>query len=331
MKRVISVVGAAFALSLSASPASAATLMSYSNVLVFGDSLVDAGNARIGSLQLGLPDPTPTGLGYKDGRFTNGPNFADYINRGVTGSDTRASLAGGTNFAFGGALASPTPAIPQPSFEQQVAPFAPNGLTIAPDALVVVTFGGNDVRQTALTGGTVTFDASIAAFRSGLTTLIDAGARNLLVTGVPDIGQLPAVRPLAAIGPNRPAELTARSEALNSAIRSLTYNVSYKTGADVDFFDLFKFQKTLFAQPGFTLNRTTPCQSAPGAIDNGCQGYVYLDGIHPTTQVHELIAGGIAARLAAVPEPGTWALMIAGIGATGGIVRRRRNISAQAA
>ncbi len=304
--------------------------MSYSSVLVFGDSLVDAGNAQLGSLQFGLPDPTPTTLGYKNGRFSNGPNFADYISRGVIGSDTRASLAGGSNYAVGGALASPTPAILQPSFEQQVAPFAPNGLTIAPDALVIVTFGGNDVRETALTGGTVNFDASITAFRSGLTTLIDAGARNLLVTGLPDIGQLPAVRPLAALDPNRPAELTERSEALNSAIRSLTYNVSYKTGADVDFFDLFNFQKNLFAQPGFALNKTTPCQFVPGAVDAGCQGYVYLDPIHPTTQVHALIAGGIADRLAAVPEPRTWALMIAGTGLIGGRLRRRRAVGAAA-
>ncbi|MET0271052.1 MAG: SGNH/GDSL hydrolase family protein [Sphingomonas sp.] len=335
--RGLKMAGAMIALACAAGTAQAATLLSYSGVLVFGDSLVDAGNAQRASLSASRPDPTPAAGGYYQGRannlqgrFSNGPNFADYLSIAITGGETASSLAGGGNHAFGGALAAPAPAGASPSFTQQVAGFTARNQPIAADTLVIVTFGGNDVRETALAGGGVSFDASANALRSGLDTLIGAGARNILVTGLPDIGQLPAVAPLAFLDPARPGELSARSATLSDAFRQVTYATSRRTGADVDFFDLLRFQKTVQANPGAyglgaTLNTTTPCQRAgAAAVLGGCVGYLYFDDIHPTTAVHEVIAGGIATRLAAVPEPQTWAMLIAGTGMIGGMLRRRR-------
>ena len=70
--------------------------MAYSGVFVFGDSLVDSGNA----LKLAdfysdltfsdLPDGAPSSdLGYFKGRFSNGYNFADLISNKYTGQVTK--------------------------------------------------------------------------------------------------------------------------------------------------------------------------------------------------------------------------------------------------
>lgn len=70
--------------------------MAYSGVFVFGDSLVDSGNALklaewYGSLPLtDLPEGAPTAsLGYFLGRFSNGYNFADLLANKTIGSVTK--------------------------------------------------------------------------------------------------------------------------------------------------------------------------------------------------------------------------------------------------
>ena len=70
--------------------------MGYSGVFVFGDSLVDAGNALklaqwYGGLPFtDLPDGAPTAsLGYFQGRFSNGYNFADLVTNKTIGVVTK--------------------------------------------------------------------------------------------------------------------------------------------------------------------------------------------------------------------------------------------------
>ena len=70
--------------------------MGYSGVFVFGDSLVDAGNALklaqwYGGLPFtDLPDGAPTAsLGYFQGRFSDGYNFADLISNKTIGVVTK--------------------------------------------------------------------------------------------------------------------------------------------------------------------------------------------------------------------------------------------------
>src|SRR5687768_18601366 len=69
--------------------------MAYSGFYVFGDSLVDAGNALklaefYGDLTFSeLPDGAPSAeLGYYEGRFSNGYSFADLLANKAIGSVT---------------------------------------------------------------------------------------------------------------------------------------------------------------------------------------------------------------------------------------------------
>lgn len=201
--------------------------MAYSGVYVFGDSLVDAGNA----LKLAdwysdltfsdLPEGAPTAeLGYHDGRFTDGFTFADLISNKSIGLVTKpvfpfgyedpwigipiSPLSGdpsgnNLNFAYGGAQIRHGEEVVQDldsqtdTFKNAVDNRAPSG------ALYVVTMGGNDVRSLAPAGSDPTDPlVAEAALRAcaqqligELTQLISIGARNFLITGIPDVGLIP--------------------------------------------------------------------------------------------------------------------------------------------
>lgn len=201
--------------------------MGYSGVFVFGDSLVDAGNALklaqwYGSLPLtDLPEGAPTAsLGYFQGRFTNGYNFADLIANKTIGVVTKpifpygyedpwigapiapfASDPSGNNlnFAYGGAqIRHGDEAVPDLDGQTDAFKDAVDGHA-DPNALYLVTIGGNDVRSLAPNGGApasvlqahAALDAAADKLYTELSQLVAIGADNILITGVPDVGLIP--------------------------------------------------------------------------------------------------------------------------------------------
>lgn len=178
MRRMLA--AAAAACLFTATPTHAAT--TFSDLFVFGDSLVDAGNARAARLASGGADPGPPSLGYFQGRFSNGLNFADYVSLDLFGRPTTAAAFGGMNFAVGGAQAAEVFGDASPSFAEQIALFSTSGQTITANSLVLVTFGGNDVRAqlaaaASTPGAAPTLTPAIAALNTNLATLIGLGAR----------------------------------------------------------------------------------------------------------------------------------------------------------
>jgi outer membrane lipase/esterase len=294
--------------------AAAEAAPTFSQLLVFGDSLVDSGNAHLGPRPADIPDPAPAALGYFQGRFSNGYNFADYLSFTYVGTPATSFVEGGTNFAVGGAKAAFSPIEVSPSFLPQLQLFAGTMQPIASDALVLVTFGGNDVRSVIADPGPVDFTPTLAAMSLGLSSLTLAGAQHIVVTGVADMGALPISQ---TFGSAATALATARSQALNVQFAALASMLALSTGADIEFFDLFGLEQLLRADPAAfglpALNTTATCQSggAP-AVLSGCNGYLYFDAVHPTTQVHAVIADAIERQLNAVPEPNSWALLLIG-------------------
>lgn len=324
MKR-LTIIMSVFLCLAAGTPVSAA--MDYSKIFVFGDSLADSGNAQIGSIGLGLPDPAPAAAGYFEGRFSNGYNFADYLSLAYVGAPASPFLANqavNTSFGLGGATAAEgNPLLP--GFLGQLGLFQATLQPIPSDALVIVTFGGNDVRAQLGNLGVADFSATLTAMSNGLAALTAAGAKNILVTGIADIGVIPSV---LALGDASVANLaTARAQALNVQFASIAQTMAALSGADIDFFDLFALDRALHDDPAAFgmagLNTTATCQSGgPAAVIGGCVGYLYFDPIHPTTAIHALMARGMAAQLA-VPEAATWLLMIVGFGLIGTVARRR--------
>jgi len=102
MKRPLAAFLAASILTLSLPAAAALTTLS--NLFVFGDSLSDGGNSGLLTqspvLPTGFPPPP-----YAGGRYSNGPVAVEYLWQSYHPGSTSftPSLAGGTNYALGGA------------------------------------------------------------------------------------------------------------------------------------------------------------------------------------------------------------------------------------
>ena len=303
------------ALTIAAAPAAA---RDYSALYTFGDSLVDSGNIQAFALGAGLDDPAPAALGYHEGRFSNGYNAADYLSIGLFGHPTTGALLGGTDYAFGGALAG-TNADAVPDLAAQTGYFAAATRDQAdPNALYFINAGGNDAFSVAFgVPGTPDAAASAAAIAGTVQTLVGLGARHFLVANVVNVGATPY---LAAYGLGAQGDAAARAidRALSDALAALTL----PGDADVKLFNTYGLATRLRADPAqfglAGLNGTQPCLRA--GTSPACVGYQYFDDVHPTDPVYALFGRGL---LATVPEPALMALFGVAVGAL--TVRRGRH------
>ncbi len=294
---------------LAVTPAAAA--QKPSQLIVFGDSLVDAGNldALVGSDQF-----NPASKGYFPGRFTNGPDYTDLLNQRFYGSYQSPAFAGsGTNYAIGGARAVDTGDF-VPDLASQLG-FYLSGHSVDPNALYVINMGGNDVFGLEANNiGSYTPTSYAAAFVATMTgavqTLSHLGATRILVTGVPNTD---------ATGFALEAQLQAGLNALaptlggTQLIRFSYQNFLGQVAANPTAFGIAPFTET-----GACFDHRTPIN---GKID--CDGFTTVDNIHPIASIQAALYHQVYAAAGFVPEPGSWALMIAGFGLTGTMMRRR--------
>ena len=284
-----------------------------SNVYVFGDSFVDAGNL---SLATGgaFPDPEQ---GYFNGRFTNGYDFTDYLQLRFAGAPTAPSLTGGNNYGWGGARAI-GPAyggLQVPGLDSQLdAYIAASGGIGDAHGLYVLNFGANDVLGIYFNdiGGLTAAQVSalvISEIVGAVTTLDAIGAGSILVMGIPF---------------TEPVSL-----GIESGLQAALDAVEPTLGADLFRFSYGDFYGRLLSDPAFygfppVINTSTPCRAAQPVVNGriDCTGYFYFDEVHLTTQVHRAMTADLAGVLG-VPEPATWGLMIAGFFMTGTALRRR--------
>ena len=305
------VVTAAAAAVLAAAPALAANP---DQIVVFGDSLVDAGNDYIAT---GGATPSAAS-GYYMGRFTNGLDYTDLLSQRLYGTPTVASFAGGTNYAFGGASIV-TSNYPVPNLAGQLGLFAGSGKTVDPNALYIINLGANDVF--AIDAGTVpaaavpAYDTNAANVLAGaVQSLSAAGATKILVTGVP-VGD--------AAGLALDAAIEGRLDQVAPTLSGTTlYRFSY-----LNFFTALAADPARFDVPAFTHAQDDGCFShltPPATMD--CSGYFSVDGTHPIAPIQAALYRAVAHDLGigTVPEPASWALMVAGFGLVGAAVRRRR-------
>lgn len=334
--RAAVVAAAVGSLSLVASAASAATFVP-SQFVIFGDSFVDAGSVNRftgGAL-------APASDGFWQGRWSDGPTWVDYLGFANFGTTTKAFNAGvgpgqlpppfklgATNFAVGGARASSDDGL-IPGLNTQLLFYqgylALSGQTVDPNALYIINFGNNDVNFIQSLAGNPMAQAFVAdAYVTNMTNaalgLVAQGARNILIAGVPN--------PLEPEGQFLQGLLNGSLAAQQPFFSSF--------GANVQQFDYFAFFTALQADPtqfGLPagLDFTTSCLAARVQMPTAdCRNYLSFDGIHVTTGVQRAISIQVANQLgiAAVPEPQSWAMMIAGFGLVGSALRRRRSVAA---
>lgn len=291
----------------------------YRPMVVFGDSLVDVGNlppmlflSPSGEPGLVIPPPTR----YDRGRFSNGPNIADYIalklGTFLKPSNTGTGLLDSIGFGHGGATtyeSNLTPGgFPVPGVLGQVSQF----LNSAPDTqidsrtLIVINAGANDYLLGLLQpSDTPSIDVSTTVnnLRSSINQLYSRGARKFVVFNLPDLSKIPVCLTFNICPPLGSLTLD-HNTLLASALQDIKAEFSDILIADIDFFTLFRKITKNPGLYGFTGSWQTngpasgcllqdPATFNPancGPLQTFNTSLIFWDEQHATSQAYQLIA-----------------------------------------
>lgn len=293
--------------SLFALPGLSQAQTGYEDVFIFGDSVSDSGNIY---LMTGLTTKSPYPLvptyPYTIGghHYSNGKTwvetFAKGLNDATGGKASRANPGKNGNYAHGGARGRNNTLHPSPDSLEQAQMFIADYNGAPSDALYVVQFGGNDVRDAlGAAQDDPSLDASLgilfaAADEVGATiqTLYNAGARNFLVANSPNLANAPAIRfQDEVIGFLTGLFVGTYNGVLEGNLLALQANPDIV----IHRFNMYEFTNELVDNPGnFGLtNVTAPCLNflveSGGKCENP-EGYLFWDGLHPTAVAHKAIA-----------------------------------------
>jgi phospholipase/lecithinase/hemolysin len=145
--------------------------------------------------------------------------------------------------------------------------------------------------------------------------LYGAGARTFLVPNLPDLARTPDSSDLS---PLEKAALTGLTQYFNTAL-ALQLDARRSAYGDITLveFDTFTAFDAILADPGAfgLVNVTDPCLGADlVSVCGDPSGYLFWDGVHPTTRTSDILAAQFYSRIeAAIPEPETYALIGAGL------------------
>jgi outer membrane lipase/esterase len=341
----------------------------FSGVIVFGDSLSDAGNISLAT-NPSIQPPL---------EFTTNPGAVVVQNVAkALGYSLTASLAGGSDYAWGGAgIFNNTPGTPAvvPTITTQVTDYLATNKVKA-NALYTMWGGANDIfyaataagaaaavpaliQQTiqaevtqAIQGGLIpNSPTAIAAFEAQITPTVTqqveaavaaqagvaslqtqaqaeasivaaaqqevkllgalqgAGAKNILVFNLPNIGLTPDA---TEEGPTAAAALTSLSVVFNAQLNAGLGQL----GKGIIPVNTYALLNQVIANPGrygFS-NVTTPaCGVGSSSVECGPQGsglpytyapgtnssYLFADGVHPTTAADRMLAQAVLSEIAA--------------------------------
>src|SRR5689334_1798853 len=216
-------------------------------IVSFGDSLSDVGNDFIGS---GGKEPDPA-ADYYHGHFSNGPIWLEYLAKDLGVATPTPALAGGTDYAFGGAQTGP-------GFSTFVGAQVPNidtqiGMYLAsnkPSASQLFTIwgGANDV----LYGSSPNPMTSVANIAGEITTLAKAGAKQFLVANLPPLNLIPAASGLTS---TQQQGLALFTQSFNQGLQTAVAQLQQSLGVQIRWLDvnsLFRSATAKPAQYGFT-------------------------------------------------------------------------------
>jgi phospholipase/lecithinase/hemolysin len=279
----------------------------FSALYVFGDSLSDDGNVAIATAHT-----VPVSPPYSEGVFSNGPNWAQDLAKDINLPALQPSLAGGTDFAYGGAQTGQTPnhTLNPTDLASQVNQFSTQVSAPQASALYAIWIGSNDVLNIAdnstLTPAQQQSDVSAAVANevAAIDTLASHGAKDFLVLNVPDLGKTPDELAHPTTAPVASALAAQYDNQLATAIQGLEASGSLK----FDLVNTYSLLDQAIANPsayGFT-NVTDPAwtgnltNSHSGTLNPNVGSYLFFDTLHPTALTHSLIADDISQTLGPV-------------------------------
>jgi len=305
------------------------TLPSFSTIYAFGDSLSDAGNLSIATEATGQTPVSPPYFhetyGFVTANvFSNGPTWVQDLSLSLGLGTLEPSLLSGGDFAYGGAETGATPqdagetSLALISLPAQLAQFQLDNPNPLANALYTISIGSNDLLD--ILAGNVsasqqTIDVTDAVDNelSFLGSLASDGAKNLLVLGIPDLGDTPEV--LDGLSGGSPSLASALAREYNSDLAAGLASIA-SAGTNVTVIDAYGLIDNAVANPSvYGLNPadvSTPVWSgsysvassgslaATGAAQDQ---YLFFDHLHPTERAEQAVAALALADLEGQPAP----------------------------
>ena len=303
------------------------TNLAFDEIVYFGDSLTDSGGFYQASDAVSFVPLPLTEAGY-DKQFSNGPVYADYVPMliGVTGDND-------LNFAVGGARITADRTISDVLDDFPLKPWAseadldfgvdfrdevPRYLDSLPanadlsNVAISVFIGANDLRMFSPSDGprgaqldaAYAFGASVArAMYVQIEAAVDAGVGTVILNELPDGDVFPSSRFVsdfdvtigteAVHGFNDQLETIAgRIESAGSDAEILPLGVIYEeVSADPASFNFLDEYLAVYLGEG---SEPIPNPEAVGVPE---EQLMFFDQVHPTTEMHEIIAAFQAAAL----------------------------------
>lgn len=266
------------------------------NIVVLGDSLSDSGNLSNISFHF-----VPNNNAWYNGRFSNGPIWADYLSLYLSSNMI--------NLAIGGAKTKDQ-MITQALGIIQLMIFSPYAqLNYIPfyidfdKTIFFVTIGGNDIfdaDQLPVKLAYNKLDQSVLNYELIVRKMLALGAKNIILIEVPELGKIPHYQ-----GKKLTIKLNNYSNYYNHKILLLsdTLYKEYKNrGVKIFTYHLVNYiNHNLYSlnQPISCLNLTkfnddqktdVDYTSHQGDYDNKCLNTIYWDDIHPNTDTHKKVA-----------------------------------------
>ncbi|HYR92179.1 MAG TPA: autotransporter domain-containing protein [Terriglobia bacterium] len=272
----------------------------FGRIVVFGDSLSDGGAYTNIVKALNVPGASQVARF----KFTTNPGnvWVDNIAARFGLTLTPNAFDGGSNYAEGGARVTlpnnSQPGVSQSAVSVQIDRFLAAGGTFGKSDVVTMLVGANDIFQ----GGPAAISPAITALVTQLGRLQAAGANNIVLVSLPDIGTTPAFG-FGAGGAANPG--TQASASFNAGLKQGLQ----RFGGNILYIDAFALYREVVANPAAygigTVNAVaclTPSsgQCTPATtVPNGAETYLFADSVHPTTAGHRILSDAVIATLLA--------------------------------
>jgi phospholipase/lecithinase/hemolysin len=282
-----------------------ARAITFEQIVVFGGSVSDPGNAFALTHIANKPPYDdlddfliPTGPYAKGGHhFSNGPTWIEQLAKRIglnrdAQAAFRSSNRHATNYAVGAARSIDVPG----TFDmpEQVGVFlAEHGFVAPSEALYVIDFGGNDVRDALVAADPPgSLNTALSSLGLYVNLLYTAGARKFLFVNVADIGALPSVRLLDVQFPGAAQAATNLTLFFNAGLDAIIN--SLPADAEVEVLDVFGIVHDMIAHPqDYGLKEVEDACITPNVAPFSCKKpdqYLFWDGVHPTRAVQEIFA-----------------------------------------
>jgi phospholipase/lecithinase/hemolysin len=275
------------------------------NLVVFGDSLSDTGNLDRYLADMGLPPYA--GEPYYNHHFSNGLLWNEFLMQSYFPDTAEKHLL---NYSRGGAGVSPKESDTMfLTLRGEIADYLfEHGGQANADDLYLIWIGANNYLRSP---EDKTVEVVNNGISYGIDRLIRAGARNVMVFNLPDLGKAPRARKIdnmLELNSETSKELSAITLKHNKILfRQMVHLRDRYPNTNFIYFDVNKVVTQMLKNPsyfGFT-NTQDACylpkpkvrsildieeNMSDGAKIDSCEGYLFFDDIHPVTQAHKIMA-----------------------------------------